>query len=72
MTKKDFIALAKAIRQHNADVAADTAHRFTQAFDENQLETLTQFCQQVNPDFKRGRWLEYIAGSCGPNGGAVK
>lgn len=25
-----------------------------------------------DPRFNRERWLAYIAGTCGPNGGAVK
>lgn len=61
MSKKDFIALADAIRTHNEHNALP--------FGQEQLETLATFCAQQNPNFKRDRWLDYIAGKCGPNGG---
>lgn len=38
----------------------------------DQVETLADFCQSANPNFNRQRWLDYIAGDCGPNGGAPK
>ncbi len=64
MTKKHFIALADAIREHDT-------HPFTQAqFETAQLRTLADFCQSQNPNFNRERWLSYIAGECGPNGGS--
>jgi hypothetical protein len=66
MSKKDFIALADAIRQHNRYPGNSVA------FDEHQLATLAEFCKSQNPAFKRDRWLDYIAGRCGPNGGTVK
>jgi hypothetical protein len=56
MTKKHFIALADAIR-------AD------RTFTNYQLITLAEFCRDQNPRFDRERWLDYIAGKCGPNGG---
>jgi hypothetical protein len=62
MSKKDFIALANAIREHN---------KTGDAFTPSQLATLAVFCRQQNPDFKRERWLDYIAGLCGPNGGSL-
>jgi hypothetical protein len=60
MSKKDFIALADAIREHN---------RTGNEFSPSQLATLASFCHQQNPEFKRDRWLDYIAGLCGQNGG---
>lgn len=27
------------------------------------------FCHEMNPRFARRRWLDYISGKCGPNGG---
>ena len=58
MTKKDFIALADALRTLGPD-------------DHNQvtLDTIADFCAAQNPQFKRARWLDYVAGKCGPNGG---
>jgi hypothetical protein len=62
MSKKHFIALANAIREHNCCNGPK--------FDTGQIETLADFCKSQNPEFKRERWLAYIAGECGKNGGA--
>lgn len=32
---------------------------------------LARFCKQQNANFDRERWLDYIAGTGGPNGGKV-
>jgi hypothetical protein len=70
MTKKHFIELADAIRFHNENASGsiESANKF----DFVQLETLADFFESVNPAFNRNRWLEYIAGNCGPCGGKVK
>lgn len=68
LTKKDFIHLADSIRENNRRALGAEKDRVL--FDANQLETLADFCQESNPNFKRDRWLDYIAGHCGPNGGA--
>ena len=65
MSKQDFIALADAIKAHNLmfpDVAFNDSH----------LNALARFCASQNRNFMAHRWLDYIAGKCGPNGGAVK
>lgn len=68
MHKKQFIALADAIRDHNdAGYSIERA-----AFNPSHLLTLADFCQSQNPQFNRERWFDYIAGKCGPNGGEVK
>ena len=56
MSKKHFIALADALR--GADLSDEV------------LERLCNFMQEQNPAFMRGRWLAYLKGECGPNGGA--
>lgn len=61
MSKKHFIALADAIREHNA--------RNQEPFTDKQIMALADFCETQNPMFKRERWQDYIAGTCGPNGG---
>jgi hypothetical protein len=66
MSKKDFIALADVIKAYNNEP------KFRLGFCPSQLDALADFCQAQNPAFKRDRWLAYIAGECGPNGGAVK
>lgn len=66
MSKKDFIAIADAIQKHNRRA------EFTPSFDDEQLAALATVLGDINPRFDRWRWLNYIAGTHGPNGGAVK
>lgn len=63
MTKKHFIALADAIREFNSNPE-------NIPIDGTVIVMLMDFCQSQNPCFNRLRWLGYIAGTCGPNGGA--
>lgn len=73
MSKQDFVALADAIKQYNKHAfpgGTNTASPLQ--FGYTQLVMLADFCERQNPAFKRQRWLDYIAGKCGPNGGAVK
>ena len=63
MSKKHFIKLAEYLM--------DTEN-YCEPFTQKQIEHLANFCHSVNPNFKRDRWLDYIAGNCGPNGGARK
>jgi hypothetical protein len=65
MSKKHFIALADMIREHNR-VLESADHKFSPA----QIDALADFCQSQNPNFNRERWLGYIAGTNGKNGGA--
>lgn len=65
MSKKDFIALADAIRKHNNGNPFNSFE-----FTKDQIDTLADFCQSQNPNFNRDRWLGYIAGTNGPSGGA--
>lgn len=71
MTKKHFIALANAIREHNRKGSNGWSPE-THYFFDDQTEMLADFCQSQNSWFNRDRWLNYIAGNCGPNGGASK
>lgn len=64
MTKKHFIALADAIIWHNK-------HKGT-PFTPEQLGTLASFCKSENGRFDYPRWLGYINGENGPNGGQIK
>jgi len=63
MTKRHFIALANAVKHHDQTYGV---------FGVQELNTLANFCQSQNPNFKRQRWLDYIAGKCGANGGKIK
>jgi hypothetical protein len=65
MTKKQLIALADHIRRDNYSI--DGAFVFTRSV----VESLADFCATQNPQFNRERWLDYIAGECGPNGGST-
>ncbi len=67
MTKKHFIALADTIREHNR--IAEQTGDFPK-FQGAHLEALADFCREQNRDFMRDRWLGYIAGTNGKNGGA--
>lgn len=68
MIKKDFIALADAIKKENRSVGINQEA----VFDGLAIECLADFCENQNRAFKRERWLSYIAGTCGPCGGRVK
>ena len=57
MTKKHFIALADVIKYSPVP------------FLEVHINRLADWCADQNPRFNRNRWLDYIAGKCGPNGG---
>ena len=70
MSKKDFIALADAIKRHN-DGMNETGNKHL-LFDSLHIAVLAQFCQSQNANFNRDRWLGYIAGTNGPSGGSVK
>lgn len=73
MSKQDFVALADAIKAYNEQAfpgGTNTASPLQ--FGHTQLYVLADFCERQNPNFNRSRWLDYIAGKCGPNGGAVK
>ena len=71
MSKKDFIALADAVRFHQNNLArAGIVEK--PAHGEYWLDVLADFCATQNPRFNRGIWLGYIMGDNGPNGGKVK
>lgn len=70
MTKRHFIALADAIKAYNQDWPPSTIG-IDAGFSYGQLAVLADFCQAMNPSFNRQRWLNYIEGHCGPNGGRL-
>lgn len=71
MTKKNLIALADAIREHNRVMGnrIGFGDPKAQLFNQEQLDTLADALAKTNPAFKRERWLGYIAGTNGSNGG---
>ena len=66
MTKKQFIELADTIKKHNA-LCYDAEAKFANIH----IHELAKFCASQNPNFDRNRWLDYIAGKCGSNGGKI-
>ena len=50
MSKKHFIALGDAIRNHPGITP----------FTYDQVKTLADFCQAQNPAFDRERWMRYV------------
>ncbi len=74
MTKKHVIALADAIITHDNFVSHPYRTGMGEdadiiLFDRHHLATLADFCKRQNPNFNQERWLDYIAGKCGSNGG---
>lgn len=75
MSKKHFIALADAIRSlsvftfSNQGASNVVVPMFRY---QDVVDSLANFCVSQNGNFNRQRWLDYIAGECGPNGGAIR
>ena len=63
MTKKHFIALADDMRSLLVPQAMVSSG--------DVINALARFCQSQNPHFKRERWIAYINGECGKNGGKI-
>jgi hypothetical protein len=73
MSKKHFIAIADAIREHNTVARRRRDSGIPCAmFLPDHLETLADSFKRENSMFNRERWLSYVAGACGPNGGEIK
>ena len=74
LTKKDFIALADIVIAWNArtDENKGGSSQHGEPFYADSIHRLADYCAAQNPRFNRERWLAYITGTCGPNGGAVK
>jgi hypothetical protein len=67
MTKKDFIAVANVLKKETPH----HDHTIMNAQHDRIIQALANCFQSQNPNFNRRRWLDYIAGKCGPNGGKV-
>ena len=65
MTKKHFIAIADAIREHNMKISTQD-----KPFEWEHLATLADVFKRLNSDFMKERWIAYVNGQCGPNGGS--
>lgn len=67
MTKKDFIGLADALRAEKPGENWDPNKIVQWELD---VRAIADLCAASNPRFKRERWLRYVNGECGPNGGS--
>ena len=66
MTKQHFIALADEMSNFFATNAGREMDDITRGI---LVDHLARFCQSQNSQFMRGRWIAYLNGECGPNGG---
>lgn len=69
MGKKDFIALADTLRPI---LGPDNESELWTGKREHVVNFLCAFMRGANPRFKEDRWRAYLAGQCGPSGGAIK
>jgi len=65
MTSKSMIRLADAIKAHNKLGPAET-------FRSTHLYALCNWMTKENPKFNVDRWIGYLRGKCGPQGGKRK
>jgi len=68
MSKKDFIKLADALRAQKPQPNWSKNKMVQWRLDVN---AISDVCLSQNPNFKPSRWLDYINGECGPNGGKI-
>lgn len=75
MTKKHFIALADTLRATRPSGLGTTIMNSDAQLIAGQWimdrDALADFCKSQNSQFNRERWLGYIAGENGKNGGKV-
>lgn len=68
MTGKDFVFLANIIKQTKP---TNPDNGMLLQWEATKLSIAAEFSLKY-PNFKKDRWLDYIAGKCGPKGGKVK
>lgn len=78
MSKKHFIALAARLRYMAAFANKRSEPHHMAGYGGSEVipfdfvvNELADFCAAENNNFNRERWLSYIAGKCGPNGGKI-
>ena len=67
MTKKDYIAIGNELREARALMVASDYD--TDGIDKA-IDCLVRVFRRDNPAFKEDRFRDFVAGRCGPNGGA--
>lgn len=71
MSKKDFIALADAVREVVTGPQAAEVYR-VDIMQARVIDALCRFQRGQNSAFNESRWRSYLMGECGPSGGKVK
>jgi hypothetical protein len=69
MTKRDFIALADALREQKPAEHWDPNKLVQWELD---IKAVADVLARSNPRFLRERWMDYVNGLCGPNGGKLR
>jgi len=69
MSKRDFVKLADALR---AERPGDNWNPNKRVQWELDIKAIANVCAESNPRFKRERWMSYVNGECGPNGGELR
>ena len=69
MSKKHFIALADALRAEKPGKIWSPNKHVQWELD---VKAIANVCAAYNPRFNRERWMAYVNGECGPNGGAIR
>lgn len=79
MTKKHFIELADIIKNikptidtsSNGNFVVPSTYQFALNQWEKNILKFADFCKAQNVNFNRERWISYIKGECGVNGGRI-
>lgn len=68
MSKRDFVALADALRPMFSphEESAENVAKY------RVVDALVGFMRGQNPRFNESRWRAFLAGECGPSGGKIK
>jgi hypothetical protein len=69
MSKRDFVALADSLR---AEKPGENWNPNKQVQWELDVKAVADVCARSNPRFMRERWMDYVNGLCGPNGGSLR
>jgi hypothetical protein len=69
VSKKHFIALADALKAEKPQPGWSPNKMVQWDLD---VRAVARVCAASNPRFNELRWMQYINGLCGPNGGTVK
>lgn len=76
MTKKHFIALANTFKARKIQIDSEYSrsplyHSTAIRVWEQIVANMAVFCKLQNSQFNRERWMGYILGENGPNGGKL-